>query len=264
MVRTLVISALAIAIASCATSPTGRKQLNIMSDGQMQEMGVAAYADLKKKTPISQDPKTNEYVRCIANAITTAIEGEYAGGQWEVNVFKDDSANAFALPGGKIGVHTGIMKVAVNQDQLATVMGHEVAHVLAKHGAERMSQVTLTQTGLDAVRVLAGEPTPAKNGVMAALGLGAQYGVLMPFGRTQESEADLLGLDLMAKAGFDPRESVKLWVNMGKAGGGQPPEWMSTHPSHNTRIADLENRIPSAMSLYQQAQAKGHKPQCQR
>jgi len=166
------------------------------------------------------------------------------------------------LPGGKIGVHTGILKVAVNQNQLATVLGHEVAHVLAKHGAERVSQSTLTQTGLDAVRVLSGEPTPVKNGIMAALGLGAQYGVLLPFGRTQESEADILGLDLMAKAGFDPRESVNLWVNMGKAGGQQPPEWMSTHPSHDTRIADLEKRIPSAMALYQQAQAKGRKPQC--
>lgn len=262
MVRKVLIGALAVAVVSCATSPTGRKQLNIMSDDKMQEMGVAAYADLKQKTPLSQDAKTNDYVRCVANAITTAIEGEYAGGQWEVNVFKDDSANAFALPGGKIGVHTGILKVAVNQDQLATVMGHEVAHVLAKHGAERVSQATLTQTGMDVVRVLAGEPTPVKNGLMAALGLGAQYGVLMPFGRTQESEADLLGLDLMAKAGFDPRESVKLWVNMEKNGGQQPPEWMSTHPSHDTRISDLEKRIPSAMALYQQAQVKGRKPQC--
>lgn len=262
MVRKVLIAAAAVAVVSCATSPTGRKQLNIMSDDKMQEMGVAAYADLKQKTPLSQDAKTNDYVRCIANAITTAIEGEYAGGQWEVNVFKDDSANAFALPGGKIGVHTGILKVAVNQDQLATVMGHEVAHVLAKHGAERISQATLTQTGMDVVRVLAGEPTPVKNGLMAALGLGAQYGVLMPFGRTQESESDLLGLDLMAKAGFDPRESVKLWVNMGKNGGQQPPEWMSTHPSHDTRISDLEKRIPSAMTLYPQAQVKGRKPQC--
>lgn len=262
MIRKFVVGALAVAVVSCATSPTGRRQLNIMSDGQMEQMGVTAYADLKQKTPLSQDAKTNDYVRCISSAITGAIEGQNAGGAWEVNVFKDDTANAFALPGGKIGVHTGILKVAVNQNQLATVLGHEVAHVLAKHGAERVSQSTLTQTGLDAVRVLSGEPTPVKNGIMAALGLGAQYGVLLPFGRTQESEADILGLDLMAKAGFDPRESVNLWVNMGKAGGQQPPEWMSTHPSHDTRIADLEKRIPSAMALYQQAQAKGRKPQC--
>jgi predicted Zn-dependent protease len=228
----------------------------------MDSMGVEAFAQVKKEMKQSNDPAANSLVRCVAKAITDELPAEAGAGEWEVQVFQDDSANAFALPGRKIGVHTGLLRVARNQDQLATVLGHEVAHVLAGHGNERMSQAFAAQTALDAAQILAGAPSPQKQQIFALLGLGAQVGILLPFSRTQESEADLLGLDLMAKAGFDPRQSVELWRNMAAAGGAQPPEFLSTHPSHDTRIQDLQERIPDAMSLYQRARGAGKAPHC--
>ena len=165
---------------------------------------------------------------------------------WEVVVFDSDQVNAFALPGGKIGVYTGLLKVAVTQDQLATVIGHEIAHVLADHSNERLSQSQIANAGLQLTNIALGSSEYAqyRGATMAALGLGVQYGVLMPYGRTQESEADIVGLELMAKSGFDPNQSVDLWKNMAKASGGaQPPELLSTHPSHGTRIQDLSAKI---------------------
>jgi predicted Zn-dependent protease len=253
---------LTVWLSACATSPLGRKQLTLFPEADVAQMGITAYQEIKKNTPVDQDSATNNYVDCVANAITSVVTGEYANKKWEVTVFKDKSANAFALPGRKIGVHTGILRVAVNQDQLATVIGHEVAHVLAHHSNERVSTQYAAQTGIDLLRVLAGESTTEKDTLFGLLGIGAQYGIILPFSRTQESEADLLGLDLMATAGFDPRASVDLWKNMAKAGGGQPPEFLSTHPSHQTRIQDLQKRIPKAMKLYGQATKTGRKPQC--
>ncbi|MCI0400735.1 MAG: M48 family metallopeptidase [Gammaproteobacteria bacterium] len=255
--------ALAVALASslvlmsCATSPLGRQQLVLVSDSQMNEMGLQAFEAIKEEKPIDTDPHTNAYVRCVANAITDEV-----GGDWEVVVFEDDTPNAFALPGRKIGVQYGLLEVAQNQDQLATVIGHEVAHVLAKHGNERVSQQLAVQTGLSVASAVSPH-TASGQALMAALGVGAQYGILLPYSRVQESEADLYGLDLMAKAGFDPKESVALWVNMTNAGGGQPPEFLSTHPSHDTRIHDLEEHIPEAEKLRDQAHARGKNPQCE-
>ena len=173
--------------------------------------------------------------------------------------FKDDDPNAFALPGGKMGVYTGMLKVAENQDQLAAVLGHEVGHVLAQHGNERMSQQQLTNVALAA----AAGSGYVDSASMQALGLGAQIGILLPYSRSHESEADVIGLDLMAEAGFDPRESVQLWRNMGKAGGGAPPEFMSTHPAGNTRIDNLLSHMADALHTYNDARARGNKPQCQ-
>ena len=151
--------------------------------------------------------------------------------------------------------------MARNRDQLATVVGHEVAHVVAHHSNERVSNAYVAESGMKLAQTLAGEASPMQQQLLGLLGVGAQYGVLLPYGRAQESEADLLGLDLMARAGFDPRESVALWQNMAKAGGQQPPEFLSTHPSHRTRIADLERRIPSALKLREQARSS--RPSCQ-
>jgi len=176
--------------------------------------------------------------------------------QWEVVVFEEEEPNAFALPGGKIGVNTGIVKVAKSQDQLATVLGHEVAHVIAHHANERVSQQAVAGTLMQ----VAGATLDPR--LAAALGAGAQVGVLLPFSRTQESEADLVGLDLMASAGFDPRASVEFWQNMEKAGGAGTPEFLSTHPSGSTRMSDLRNRLPQAMQLYDQATQAGRRPRC--
>jgi predicted Zn-dependent protease len=257
---------LGIALATgCATSPTGRSQLVLMPDSQMDQMGLQAFTNIKEKTPVETASTTNRYVQCVGNAITRVV-----GGSWEIVVFRDDAANAFALPGRKIGVNTGLLKVAENQHQLATVLGHEVAHVLAQHSNERVSQKYAVEQGLGLINAIASPQSGAGQTLMGLLGVGAEYGILLPYGRVQESEADILGLDLMAKAGFDPRESVKLWVNMGRklwvnmgrAGGGQPPEFLSTHPSHSTRIGDLNAHMPVALNLQSRASQQGKRPQC--
>ncbi len=263
--RTLCVG-IVILIAGCATSPLGRSQLMLVGDAEMDKMGVEAFEQLKKEQKVSSDPQANAYVTCVANAITGAMPQESGGGPWEVRVFQDDSANAFALPGRKIGVHTGLLKVAKNQDQLATVIGHEVGHVIARHSAERVSDQYATQIAASGVGVVLGalgDPSSPTHGLaMAALGVGAQ-GVVLKFSRTHESEADLIGLDRMAAAGFDPRESVPLWQNMEAASqGARPPEFLSTHPSPATRIKDLQKRIPDAMPIAEQAHASGRNPRC--
>jgi predicted Zn-dependent protease len=244
---------------ACATSPTGRKQLKLFPESQMVQMGIASYGQMKDQTPLSKDKLTIKYVTCVAQAITRETSSSY---QWEVNVFDDKAINAFALPGGKIGVYTGLLQVASSQHQLAAVLGHEIAHVLANHGNERVSVAFAADSGLKLAQVLAGETTQQKSQLLGLLGLGAQVGVLLPYGRTQESEADVLGLEYMASAGFDPRQSVALWENMGRVGGKKPPELLSTHPSNTTRINDLNKHMQAAMKLYEQARASNKQPNC--
>ena len=260
--RTL-LSVLAVstaALAACATSPLGRHQLVLMPDAQMDQMGVAAYQEMKGTQKLSQNSAENTYVRCVANAITSALP---KSGNWEVNVFVDDSANAFALPGGKIGVNSGLLKVAQTPDQLAAVLGHEVGHVMAKHSNERMSIQFATQTGMQLVQAVSGEATPEKQQLFGLLGLGSQVGITLPFSRKHEAEADLIGLELMAKAGFDPRQSVELWKNMARANSGEPPEFLSTHPANSTRIKGLEANMNNAVAIYNKAKQAGRNPSCQ-
>lgn len=245
-------------LTACITSPTGRSQLAFMPDAQMNQMGLQAFDTLKKEKPLSNNPQYNHVANCIAGAIIQQL-----GGTWEVVVFEDPTPNAFALPGNKIGVHTGMLTLVDTQDQLAAVIGHEVGHVLAKHSNERASQEMAVNQGLNIIQAVAAPQTPLGQTAVGLLGVGAQYGVLMPFSRTHESEADMIGVDLMAKAGFDPRQSILLWQKMEAASKGQQPtEFLSTHPSHETRIQDLEKHMPQAMALYQQAQAAGKHPQC--
>ncbi|NIM28967.1 MAG: M48 family metalloprotease [Gammaproteobacteria bacterium] len=251
----LILLLILASLSACATSPTGRDQLLIFSADDLDAMGVHAFSEMRTQLPEETDPAVNDYVGCVAKAITRQVAAKRDG--WEVVVFKDESPNAFALPGGKMGVYTGMLEVAENQDQLAAVLGHEVGHVLAQHANERMSQQQVTSIGL---AVAAG--TGLDSASMQALGLGAQIGILLPYSRTHESEADIIGLDLMAKAGFDPRESVQLWKNMQKAGGGTPPEFLSTHPSSGTRIDNLIGQMANALQTYNDARARGNKPNC--
>ena len=256
----LLVLLISLLVVACATSPTGRKQILLFPEAQMAQMGAAAYQETKKGTPISKNTQHNEYVNCIANAIIAKVEPNT---EWEVTVFESEQVNAFALPGGKIGVYTGLLDVAENQHQLAAVIGHEIAHVTAQHGNARVSASTLTQVGLVAAQVLAGGASEEKQQLMGLLGVGAQVGILLPYGRGQESESDLLGLVYMASAGFDPRQSVNLWQNMAKASGGKaPPELLSTHPSHSTRINDLNKAMPDAMIIYNKAISQGENPRC--
>lgn len=247
--------ALTFALFACSSSPTGRNQVTLFSQQQMNTLGENSFEELKKQLKISRDKNINQYVQCVANAIIPFVPKQEFS-QWEIVVFEDKQVNAFALPGGKIGVYTGLLSVAENQDQLATVIGHELAHVIADHSNERMSQAQLANVGLQ-ITDISLNSNEYKGIAMAALGIGVEYGVLRPYGRTQESEADILGLDLMAKAGFDPYQSVELWKNMATASGGkQPPEILSTHPSHDSRIKDLTERANTVQP------SKVAKPNC--
>lgn len=260
MLLLLVIAAVA---AGCTTSPTGRQQLQLFPEKQMARMGTEAYENIKQQTPVAEDPAVNRYVSCVADAIIRVLpEGNNRPEDWEVTVFRSDQVNAFALPGGKIGVYTGLLRVAENQHQLAAVLGHEVGHVLADHSNARLSANYATMAGITAISVLAGASGAGDDDqrtMMALLGLGAQVGVLLPFSRSHETEADEIGLELMARAGFRPSESVALWKRMAEASDGQPPEFLSTHPSHGTRIRDLQRQLPRAQQLYELADAR---PDC--
>jgi predicted Zn-dependent protease len=225
------------------------------------KMGSQAYGQVKgdPKMKQSQDPREIDPVKRVAGHIIEAAKrSKYAEMaqqfQWEVTVFKDDkTANAFALPGGKIAVYTGIFPMAKTEAGLAAVMGHEVVHALARHGAERMSQTQATNVGVQVLGAAAGVGTgnaALGQATMAALGAGAQVGMLLPFSRKHESEADYIGILLAADAGYDPRESVALWERMTQMSGGAPPEFMSTHPSHETRIEQLKKWMPEAMAIY--------------
>jgi predicted Zn-dependent protease len=247
---------------ACQTSSLGRRQLKLMSEDQISQMGVAAFSEISQKTPHSQDRVANASVACVVNAITAVLDERPASTHWEARVFADDSPNAFALPGGKIGVNTGLFQVARNQHQLAAVIGHEIAHVEEGHSNERVSAELATQVAMNTLEATVNSANPMHGQMLGLLGVGVQVGVLLPYGRQHESEADLVGLTYMARAGFDPRESVALWRNMAEAGRGQPPEFLSTHPSHGTRIQDLNRNIPAAMGLYEEAVAKGRRPNC--
>jgi predicted Zn-dependent protease len=261
----LVVAGLGIAVVSgCETNPyTGRSQLLIYSVSEEMQLGARAYSQVKNDPKLrqSQDPREIEPVkRVVARIVEAAKRSKYAEManqfQWEVMVIKDDKTmNAFALPGGKIAVYTGIFPVAKTEAGLAAVLGHEVTHALARHGAERMSQGQLTNVTLQVLGTAAGTAGGnAKLGqaAMAALGAGVQVGVLLPFSRKHESEADYIGILLAADAGYDPRESVLLWERMEQVSGGKgPSEFLSTHPGHETRIEQLKKWMPEAMAIYQ-------------
>jgi predicted Zn-dependent protease len=253
-----------VLLVACETSPTGRRQFMMYSDAQVAPEAIQAYQKMKEEKPPVKKAPVNNYVNCVTNALLATLPGEQGTG-WEINVFEDDTPNAFALPGKKIGVHTGIFKVAKNADQLAAVIGHEIGHVEAHHGAERMSMNTATQLGVLAGAVAIGASTDNQNSQLAAaaLGLGATYGLMMPFSREHESEADKLGLRYMAQAGFNPEESVALWKNMQAESKGEPAEFLSTHPSNQTRINNLQSQMGEALMEYDSARAAGKKPKCQ-
>ncbi len=255
---------LSLGIVGCQSNPyTGRSQLLMTSVAQEMQLGTQAYSQVKSdpKVRLSQDPHEIDPVKRVAGHIIEAAKrSKYADMakqfQWEVTVIKDDKTmNAFALPGGKIAVYTGIFPVAKTEAGLAAVLGHEVTHALARHGAERMSESQLTNAALEVAGAAlgAGGSNPLlSQAAMAALGAGAQVGVLLPFSRAHESEADYIGVLLAADAGYDPQESIHLWERMEQlSGGGGPAEFLSTHPGHETRIQQLKKWMPEAVAIYQ-------------
>ncbi|HEY9254549.1 MAG TPA: M48 family metallopeptidase [Stenotrophomonas sp.] len=260
-----VVAALALAGCATTTSPTGRKQMvGGVSQQQLDQLGAQAFAETKSKEKISADGKQNAYVTCVVNALVAQLPAQWRGVAWETAVFVDDEPNAFALPGGKVGVNTGIFKVAKNQDQLAAVVGHEIGHVISRHHEERITRQMGAQTGLSVLGALAGAAYGgnAANAVNQIGGMTAQTAFLLPGSRTQESEADIVGERLMAEAGFDPSQAVDLWRNMMQAGGDRPPQWLSTHPDPANRIRELERDAPALMPVFEQARNAGRKPRC--
>ncbi len=229
---------------------TGRKQLVDMSVEQEMKLGLASYQQILQKERISQDPRLQAQIRSIGEKLSRVVKDD-PGYEWDYTVIESNQANAFCLPGGKVAVYTGLLPVAENEHGLAVVMGHEIAHAMAHHGAERMAHQKLAQVGQMAVSVAAGGmDSGSQQMVMSAFGLGAQYGALLPFSRKHESEADYMGLLYVARACYDPREAPLLWERMGKASGGQPSEFQSTHPSHETRISNFQKWMPEAIKIY--------------
>lgn len=252
-------------LTGCAESPTGRPQLMLFDQNQVNKMGISTFEELKAKTPVSKNKKANQYVQCVASQVLAVTPAKYQQTPWEVVVFDSDQVNAFALPGGKIGVYTGLLLVAENQHQLAAVIGHEIAHVMAGHSNERLSSNQAVQATLGVADVaLSTVNTRYKAELSSAFGLGAQVGIILPFSRVHESEADLIGLELMAKAGFKPEESIKLWQNMAKAGSGGTPQILSSHPVPENRIKALQQNMAKADALYQAKAASGKMPVCNR
>lgn len=258
--KCLTLLATALLVNACATSPTGRAQVLLFPDTELDSMGQQAFAGMKSELKIANKPVENKLVQCIARELLQHVDSSVYPGEWEVVVFDDDQVNAFALPGGKIGVYTGLLKVATNQHQIAAVVGHEIGHVIAKHGNERMSNNALIGMGQQAAgQILAANEVAQTPAIMMALGVGLQFGTLK-YSRVHESEADEIGLTLMAKAGFEPAQAVELWKNMSALSGGvSQPEFMSTHPAPATRIDNLTLQLPRAKQLFAQVT---NRPDC--
>lgn len=257
-----IIALLGLALLSaCSTVPeTGRSQLTLVSDAQVQSMAAQGFAEMKQELTVSQNPEMNARLRRVGERIVKAARARGADlpppAQWEFVVFEDEAVNAFAMPGGKVGFYTGIFPLFENDDDLAVVMGHEIAHVAADHGRERVSQQMTAQVagaGLALGLGLGEVRQDSAQIALAAFGAGSTVFGILPYSRLQESEADEVGLIYSASAGYDPRRSISLWQRMAEQVGARPPEFLSTHPSENTRIRRLQKLMPEVMPLYEQA-----------
>jgi predicted Zn-dependent protease len=263
----LLAAAVSIAVASCATatSPTGRTQVvGGVSQQELNQLGAQAFAEVKAQKRQTSDARQQRTVQCIVSSITRQLPAGYQSG-WETAVFQDNEPNAFALPGGKVGVYTGIFSVARNQDQLAGVIAHEIGHVISRHHDERITRQMGAQGAVQLLGALLGSRygEGAGNAAMQGGSVLAQTGFLLPGSRQQETEADVVGQQLMAQAGFDPRGAVALWSNMISASSGsRPPQWLSTHPNPESRIRELQQRANTLVPVYEQARAAGRRPAC--
>jgi metalloendopeptidase OMA1, mitochondrial len=230
---------------------TGRKSHVAMSSREEALLGVQSYQQvLAQSESIDSGPEL-EMIKRVASRLATATGKAGADFDWGVSLIRSPEVNAFCLPGGKVVVYTGILPITQNESALATVLGHEMAHATSRHGSQRVLEQNLAQTALTGVAIsLSDMDYDKQRAVMGALGAGTQFGVLMPFSRKHESEADAIGLLYMARAGYDPRESIRFWQRMENAGGAQPPEFLSNHPSHGTRIQQLEAEMPKALEEY--------------
>lgn len=235
---------------ACVTTPESkRRQLNFIPDSQMNALGVQAYQEVLATEKPLKGPLADRIV-AIGKRIAAASGARF---DWEFVVLDNkEVVNAFCLPGGKIAVYTGIIPVAANDAGLAAVLGHEVAHATLKHGAERMSQALVVNLGIEAASISL-KNNKQRDLILGAMGVGAQFGIMLPYGRSHESEADKIGLKYMAKAGFDPKEAIFLWERMAKLSGSRPPEILSTHPDPENRARELEKEQPKVAPEYAQS-----------
>ena len=250
--------------AACATVPlTGRQQLNLIPESEMLSMSLTQYGDFLKSNQLSDNQAQAEMVKRVGKRIAAAVDQYLKDNglgdrvkdfNWEFNLVKDSVANAWCMPGGKVVVYTGILPITKNENGLAVVMGHEIAHAIARHGNERMSQEMLVQLGgMGLAAAVDQKPEQTKQIYMTAYGLGAQVGAILPYSRSHELEADKMGLMFMAMAGYDPRGAVDFWERMAANGGSGMPEFLSTHPVDSHRIAQIKQDLPEALKYYRQA-----------
>jgi predicted Zn-dependent protease len=250
---------------ACSSVPiTQRKQLNLVPESTMLSLSQQQYEEFLDTHEVIHDTPESEMVKRVGHNIAQAVEkfmadrnqsDQLAGYHWEFNLVASDEVNAWAMPGGKVVVYSGLLPITKTEAGLATVIGHEVAHVIAQHGNERMSQQLVTQMGGQALSaLLASQPEAAQTLWMQVYGVGAQVGVMLPYSRLQESEADHLGLIFMAMAGYDPHAAVGVWERMAQLSGGGVPEFLSTHPTDQTRIQNIEKELPEAMKYYRPKQ----------
>jgi len=256
---------LVLLLAACAKVPiSNRKQILLYKDSEMLSLSLTSYSDfLKKNPPVPSSEPNAQLVINVGARMRTAVEQylrqngyseSIKGFKWEFNLVNNKEVNAWCMPGGKVVVYSGLLPVTQNEASLACVMGHEIAHAVARHGNERMSQEMMTGLGgmaLDAA--LANKSTETRQIFMTAYGAGATVGVILPYSRMHETEADKLGLVFMAMAGYDPNTAIGFWERMSKTGGSKPPELLSTHPSDQTRISNLKAYMPTAMKYYKKS-----------
>ncbi len=261
MKKTIFLLALTVLISSCSSVLlTGRKQLLLVNDADLLAMSLQSYKQFIDSVPASKDKVNTALVKKVGNKISfvvesylkaNGLEAEIANYAWEFNLVKDTSVNAFCMPGGKVVVYEGILPVTQNEAGMAVVMGHEIAHAVAKHSAERMSQQMMLQYGANITDVLLTDKTElTKVGINTLYGLGSQYVIILPYSRKHEYEADRMGLIFLAMAGYDPTNAVAFWERMSANGKNAPMEFMSTHPSDANRIAKMKESLPEAMTYY--------------
>jgi len=253
----------AIVITSCSTTPSGRSQLVLQSEAALEIEATRNFNNIRDTAPLVKDRATIDYVACVTNAIIDVLDGDAADLYWELVIVDHTMVNAQAMAGGKVIVYSGILPVTANQDQLAAVIGHEIAHVTAHHTNEKATRQGVALVGIDiAASILGGGYRYQEAMARGALTTAGVYGILYPFSRKMETEADIIGLNYMAMAGFDPRESAKLWQRMEAKKESKVPAYMTTHPSGETRIDNLVDNYPQALAHFNQAQAEGRYPDC--
>ncbi len=255
------ISLLLVFCFSCSKVPlTGRKQLNLIPSSQVNSLANQQYSEVLKENKLSTNQQQTQLINKVGKRLSTAIEtymkqngmeDEIKGFKWEFNLIQDDNTvNAWCMPGGKVAFYTGIMPICQDENGVAVVMSHEIAHAIAEHGNERMSQQLALQLGGTGLSIaLQQKPQLTQQLAMAAFGLGTQVGILLPYSRSHESEADEIGIYIMAMAGYDPHAAIPFWQRMDKQGGAKPPEFLSTHPDPANRIKNIEKAIPKAMKM---------------